>query len=1366
MKRVRLIIYISILQLVAITAKSQLFSDKRIKLDHLTVSDGLSQSSVLSILHDQYGFSWLGTRDGLNLYNGYGFTVFRHNQTDSTSIAGNFIQSIAEDNHGNIWVATDQGLSSFTRALGYFKNYKFPAPYQEDPEVKVIVKDTSGIIWVGSQHGLLYIDTVENSAKFFKAPRNTVSGNSITSLFVDSKNRLWVGTARHGVFKISADRLHIQSYEEWFEDADVLGSNRIEAITEDKNGNLWIGTYGNGLFKIDEKRTTTNHIHTHSFDYPIASNNIRSLLCDSSGHIWVGTFEGLTILNPLTSEFRNLNYEEGVPDGLSHNSIRALHVDKKGSVWIGTYFGGVNIFDADNQRFEHFYHIPANTNSISYNVVGAFAEDQLGNVFIGTERGGLTIRNTKSNKHSFIGHEPQNEKTLSGNTVKALHVDSRGAVWAGIFRGGLNRIDAVTKIVTRYPKNQPALASLQQAVINTVVETNNGMLWIGTDDQGGIQKFDTRNEQFIKFKNSEALVKAIGSAPVKSIWIDQKNQLWLATRGSGLIVFDEERGVVNHFNKYPDELPTSELTFVANTREGIIWIGTQGEGLVMYNPASQRFTKYTVADGLQNNIALGMLEDARGRLWFLTMNGLSRFDPSTEIFSNYSHATGLPLQEINEGAFFALQDGRFLVGGSNGYVSFYPDQLSDNEFIPPVSITNVLVYNKRVRPNDGSGVLMKEAWVAEEIELNWRQSVFTIEFAALNYLRASQNQYQYKLVGFDEHWMNVDNRRTVTYTNLRDGTYTFLVKGSNNDGVWNDVPAMLVVRILPPPWKTWWAFLGYALIIIVGFLVIRYNAITSAQLKHNLKLEQVEKQRMQEMHRLKLQYFTDVSHEFRTPLTLIVNPLEELMQSQDGSPWHRKQLRLMYYNCRRLLLLMDQILEMREVETGHAQVSTVPASLINIVKNVVDSFNGLADQRSIKLSLITIASEGTHAIDVDKVEKIFFNLLANSFKFTRDGGIIQVHIRSRQDQEKTWFICKVSDTGRGIESENLSKVFERFYKSGKNTGSGIGLSLTKSFVELLGGKIKVSSKLNEGTTFTIRIPFVMLHEPDTAKDLSTPAMRALPMEYQAYLSQQNSSLFNNQDAAQTILVVEDNKDLRMYLKEQLSKRYRVITARNGEKGLQKAKKFDPQIIISDVMMEVMDGIEFCKQVKSDSTLSHIPIILLTAKGSDTDRLIGLEEGADDYLIKPFIFHELALRIKNILSNRARMHERLKKTTTYHPSVIKITSYDEKLMIKIVEIIESHIDDSNLTVSFLGNEVGLSRVHLFRKVKALTGEAPADFIRNIRLQRAAQLLKQNNLKISEIAYLVGFQDVNYFGKCFRKVYGCSATEYMQQIHTSA
>lgn len=1356
--RYRLGVWLAIIWLLATAcpAAGQQAVGPALHFSHLGVKEGLSQSSVLSVHQDQFGFMWIGTRDGLNRYDGYAFEVFRHLVDDSTSIAGNIIYDIQEDSVGNIWAATENGLSKYDRKWHVFHNYSLPKGEFETASFQVLWIDRSGNIWVGSRYGLFLFD--ESKGVFstdFLANGTTQNYRMglVSAIHEDRHGNVWVGTTRLGIYRINkregiAERLPTDHF------IDDKSNSRVEALMVDAQDRVWIGTYGSGLFVMDAAGQLVGRYHKQATEQSrrLSDDNIRALELDDSERLWVGTFDGLDIVENDRVSHR-VHYQEGNVRGLSHSSIRAIFKDRKGTVWVGAYFGGINLFDEDNQRFSHFYHLPFDRNSLSYNVVGAFAEVANGELIIGTERGGINVLDTQR-----VAHRQQ---ALPNGTVKALQRDRRGQVWVGVFREGLHLLDPQNYSMVGYPSaSQPDYAAMREAIINCIVEDPDGGLWLGTDSHGGVFYFNAGSKRFERFHGDEALQEFLGNYPVKGIHLDESGKLILATKGKGIVVFDRHTAEITQHDRLEiDGKPAlvDEYNHIFEDRSGTLWFASNGVGVLSYDPDQGTTTRIHAGDGLANNIVMGTMQDDADGLWFVTLTGLSKYQPgASPTVKNYHYSSGFPLEEVNEGAFLKTASGEFLIGGSNGYVIMDPLRLPDNSYLPPVVLTNISVSNRRVLPGDSTGILEQELHKTQAITLRHSQSILTLDFAALNFVRPENNQYAYMLQGFDEDWIYSQNRRSATYTRLPEGKYTFLVKGSNNDGLWNEEPLELQIVVLPPPWRTWWAYLGYAVLIMAGFMVIRYNAIKSTQLKHNLKLEQLEKEKWKEIHDLKLTYFIDVSHEFRTPLTLIVSPLEEIISARVGNEWLRSRLKIMLFNAKRLLHLIDQILEIRELEAGHHVVTHQPLFLSPLMREIVDNFKALADKQRIKLQYTERKIEEIPLlIDRDKLEKIFFNLLSNAFKFTPAGGEIAVHAA----YEDGIYRFEVKDTGQGMDELTAARVFDRFYKKGKsNYGAGIGLSVTKLLVEVMGGSIAVRSKRDAGTAFAIRLPLqpsvqavVPAAEPYTFH-------KPIPLEYQDTVVV-NHANGEEQAERETILVVEDNKELRAYLVEQLSTEYEVATASNGEKGLKKAQRIGPSLVVSDVMMPKMDGFELCKAIKTAPELCHIPVILLTARSSQIHKLEGLEYGADDYMSKPFSMLELKARIKNILQNRKVLHEKYRAAS--HLSVATegaLNSYDEQLLAKLQLVLAENLDQSNLTVEYLGDQVGLSRVHLFRKLKALTGLTPSEFIKDFRMKHARQMLETGKFRVADVASQVGFQDPQYFSKVFKKETGKSPSEY--------
>lgn len=992
---------------------------------------------------------------------------------------------------------------------------------------------------------------------------------------------------------------------------------------------------------------------------------------------------------------------------------------------------------------------------------GAFSEDNQDNIYIGTERGGLNILNQNNNTHK------KPNSAYSNLTIKSLFYDNYDQLWLGVFRKGLHSYNPTNGNLSRLV-NQPKYNFLNTSIVNDIQQDNEGYLWVATDSEGVFQ-FNPKSKKFLDYPHQKKLNDKLRYVPVKSIAMLNDQNLVLATRGAGVLFFNLATGVVEEHNSFKiknNTIGITEFNHVYKDKNSNIWMSSNGTGLIKHNILDGSFTHFDDKIGLSNNVVQGVLEDKNNNIWAITLNGLSKVAATADtIVKSYTNVSGLPLSEINEGAFFKTSNNEFIIGGSNGYIKFDPTALQINDYIPKMAFTGIEVMNKSVSPNDKTGVLEKELNKTKKITLTYFQSILTLEFVALSYLKPENNQYKYKLDGFDEDWVYTKNKPRITYTNLRKGDYIFYAKGSNNDGVWNENPLKLQITVLPPPWQTWWAYGIYTFLILGGFYIVRNNGIKSAKLKHSLKIEQLEKERWKDVHDLKLQYFMDVSHEFRTPLTLISAPLEEILKENKLTPKVKLLSKTMDLNVKRLQLLIDQILELRALETGHSKLYLEPINLKLHIAEIINSFKTLADKNNIKLLLTTANQNSTKEqlvlVDQDKLDKIFFNLIYNAFKFTPSGGEIELKVKTKNKPSHISYQFVLKDTGIGIEPELLPDIFDRFKKKDQaRSGTGIGLALTKSLVEIMNGIIEVKSDIGKGTTFTINLNFDKAKVDDKLAETSSYAM-PFPIEQEVLIDEVIDEEITV-DQPQ-VLIVEDNKELRNYLKDKLKPDYAVICANNGKEGLEKAEKYGPDIIISDVMMPEMDGLELCKAIKSNKALCHIPVLLLTAKVSKISKIEGFETGADAYLAKPFSLEELQLRIKNILKNQAQLQQKYQNISTPYLSEDQLLNpQDEKLMASILNIIKDHMDQPNFTVEFLGAEAGLSRVHLFRKLKSLTGMSPSEFIRDIRMKNACKLLETQNYKASDVAYMVGFQDPKYFSICFKKHTGFSPSAFIKNM----
>lgn len=1320
--------------------------------EHLTVRDGLSQSSVLCSFQDRYGFMWFGTRDGINLYDGYHFKVFRNEIGNDRSLASNIINDISEDASHHIWIATQNGLSLYDRANNHFYNYTV----EEGLPVRKILVDSNNNIWVGGTFGLLKFDA-ENKIFIPLKPNTSSHKNpesfSVNDIKEDRQGRLWIATNSFRIFIYDQKTNDLQklSIQKTVSDA------RIESLFLSDNEEIFLGTYGDGLYVIDMKGTVKKHYTQKQGN--LSNDFIRSIITTNDNRIWIGTFEGLTIID-TKGQSKIFNSNPINPKGLSHNSIRSLYKDDKGSVWIGTYFGGLNYYDTDNQRFIHYFNF--SHNNIANHVIGAFTEDLNQQIYIGTEREGLYVFD-ENHQHQKAVQMESNHYSI----IKSLHTDSRNRIWAGVFKQGLQMFDADRQRFISYPVYQPDYYFLKDAIINCIVEEDQ-KLWIGMDGKGGLHLFDPEQKLFLNYPHQEKINKLLRFTVVKQLLTDSQN-IYIGTHGKGLLVFNKHTGNVKQISQFSIEnaiIDTDEINGLFRDTKGNFWLATNGNGIITGDLSKNRYQRFDTRNQLSNNIVFGFLEDNQKYIWAITRSGLSKIDIETQqIERNYTHESGLPLQEINEGAYFKTSSGLFLIGGNTGYTSFRPENLSNNEYLPKLAFTDIRILNESISPEKFPKVLNEGINGAKKITLNYFQSVITFEFAAFNFLNSENNNYKYKLEGFDKDWVDIKQQRNVTYTNLKSGTYTFKVLASNNDQVWTEVPLEMELQILPPPWRTWWAYLIYTALIIIGFYIIRYNAIKSTQLKHELKIEQLEKEKWKEVHELKLKYFTDVSHEFRTPLSLLIAPLEELMEEKIKYPELNKPVETMHFNAKRLLLLINQILEIREIESGHSSVKNQPIYIPYLFEQITHSFQPLAKKKRIDLQISNSSLEPSPVLaDRDKLEKIIYNLLSNAFKFTPTRGTIQARLYAKEMNQNISYTLTITDNGIGISREDLPKIFERFFKNDHSlNGAGIGLSLTKSFVDLMGGRIEVESEEKKGTTFIVKLQFAKSSEIIEA-DSESYYQQPIPLVNSR--KERKQSLESEEDLPKIkplLLLVEDNKDLRNYLKEMLSDRYSIQTANDGKKGLEKAKKTGPELIITDISMPEMDGLELCHLIKSDPSLSHIPVLILTAKTTETDKLLGLEAAADDYVTKPFNVTELKARIKSLLKNRQLLQVKFTEKQVRTDTNDKILSNrDKEFMIRLDEIIQQQMDNPDLSIDAISEAMDMSRIHLFRKLKQITGISPTDYVKNTKMDQAARLLREKKFKISEVALMVGYTDVKYFSKMFKIHHLKTPTEFVREL----
>jgi signal transduction histidine kinase/ligand-binding sensor domain-containing protein/DNA-binding response OmpR family regulator len=1147
--------------------------------------------------------------------------------------------------------------------------------------------------------------------------------------------------------------------------------------------------------------------------------------------------------------------------------VWVIYEDRSGALWIGTRGGGgLNLFDRQSKSFTRYRNDPKSVNSLSNNSVRPIHEDRSGALWIGTENG-LNLFDRQSQSFTRYQNDPQNPSSLSTNHISSICEDRFGALWIGT-GNGLNLFDRRSQSFTRYKTDPQNPRSLSNNFVWFIYGDRSGAMWIGTND--GLNLFDHQSRSFTRYRRDPQDSNSLSNNNVTSIYEDRSGALWIGTRGGGLNLFNRTSKSFTRYQndtRNPNSLSSNLIGPIYEDHAGAVWIGTF-DGLNLFDRASGVFKHFREKDGLPNNVVYGILEDGSGRLWLSTNKGISQFNPRTGEFRNYDASDGLTGNEFNVGAYCKTQDGMMYFGSVNGVTAFHPDSIRDNPYVPPVVITDLLLFNKPVEVGaDYEGfVLPQSVTTADEVVLSYRETVFALEFSALCFVSPGKHKYAYRLEGFDKGWMATDARkRFATYTNLDAGTYVFRVKGSNHDGFWNEEGRSLRIIITPPWWKSTLAYSAYAVLIGLMLYSIRRYEMNRLGWKHQMQLEHVQTEKLKEVDQMKSRFFANISHEFRTPLTLIMGPIQkwkakaetgnspdvqvgdfktpsqklgEGFQPLTNTGELQKDLGMAERNAHRLLRLINQLLDLSKLEAGGMKLQAAQGNIVPFVKGIAQSFQSSAGRRSVALNVETESDEIEAYFDRDKLEKILTNLLSNAFKFTPEGGSVAVSIQCHaerseesraapntgRDDERSrsmtqaahdtlrlrpaqttsgaalrvtregYVTITVSDTGIGIPADQLDKIFDRFYQvdasqTREQEGTGIGLALTKELVELHHGSISVRSEVGKGTEFTVQVPLGREQFKDEEVVDATPESLSLriPLErdeaiphmdqivppsripHESGIPESGASSLEStprndepeKSSSPLVLIVEDNADVRAYMKEYLVPDYQVIEASDGVEGIEKAREAIPDLIISDVMMPKKDGYELCRTLKLDEKTSHVPIILLTAKAGQENKIEGLETGADDYLTKPFDAKELLVRVKKLIELRRKLRERFSVAHVLKPGEIAVTSMDNVFLQKVKAAVERHIGEEEFSVEELAQEVSMSRSQIFRKLTALTGRPPSDFIRYMRLHRAMDLLKKNAGTVSEIAYAVGFNSVTYFTKCFHQQFGVLPSELRKQ-----
>lgn len=1341
----------------------------QLSFDFLSTTTQLSHSTVLSICKDSRGYMWFGTRHGLNRYDSRNLKIYYADTNSSSSLSSSkYIYVINEDHDKNLWIGTQNGLNRYIPETDSFEQIKYTSGKIGTISDRIILSISSspkGRIWFGTNNGLSLLKNSRSRHFIRYYKKDGIAGNSIYAVHEDRHGNVWVGTTS-GLTKMTPlkNKYVFSSFKYKASDITSISDNSIKVITEDSKGNIWIGTENGGINKYDEKTNSFVRFELNALkSNTISSNNIREIIVARDGRLWIATMDGLNIMDPETGSISVYRNDSENPKSLSDNSIKTLYEDDCGSFWIGTNFRGVCINHLDGLPFTIEKHSKYR-NSISSNIISSICADKNRNLLIGTEGKGLNYYDIKKRKYINYVNDPSNSNSIQSNTIKDIYTDKEGRIWIGLFKGGMAQLNPRTGKFKHYSPDSNNPNAISHDYVSVIEEDKQGRFWVGTSSKG-LNLFDKRTETFTVFTDSYNSKTRISSNYIKAIFGDSRSRLWVGTvDGLNLLPAGSTTFVQFYKGDSSKELLSSNITCINEDHKGNIWIGTYFGGMSKYNPHTNSFTSYTTKSGLPSDNINDFLEDNDGNLWVSTDKGLSKFDLQKETFRNYTTYDGLPSNEFNNNSAYKDENGKLYFGSYNGLVSFEPKKIELNKNVPKVVFSGLQLFNKPVSINGPDKLLNRDISFTSELIFNADQNIFTIEFLALNYITPEKNKFAYKLDGFEKDW-NYISSPSATYTNLSPGDYTFLAKASNNDGLWNEVPSKIKIKILPPLWKTWWAYLFYfAGCSLILIFIIRFFR-SKERLKAELYFQQMNHEQLKNVHQLKLEFFTRISHEIRTPLTLISAPMEKLIQHTSANNLVTKQLVQIKNNTDRLLRLISELLDFRKIESGNGKIKIGEYNLVSFCKEIFNSYTTLAGIRNIDIVFETETEQMLAYFDRDQMEKVLFNILSNAFKHTRDS--VQMRLRDNDSQ----FLIYISDNGVGIPYENQNDIFKDFYQAGsgyskRNTeGWGIGLALVKSIMEQHKGHVSVKSmprSLGQSGETVFEVALKKGAEHFNAQEfIEHERLDPDVIDQQACKLENSVGVTDVEQKNYTILIIEDNTELRVFIKESLGKLYHILESDNGNSGWDEAVKSIPDLIISDVSMPGKDGFELCTMLKNDERTSHIPVILLTAMAAQTHHLNGLEAGADLYLTKPFSLHILELSIKNIIFSQEAFKQKYARQLIFEPRRLELQTRDEIFIDKLMTIIEDNLSDPGFKVTMLTRHIGISQTVLYNKIKALTGMTINDFVKSLRLKRSVQLLKENQLNISEIAYAVGFSDRKYFSKEFKKQYGVAPSGYIKK-----
>lgn len=1328
--KLKSLLFLLLAHVLAFTAAAQDF-----QLKHFDINNGLSNNSVVSILQDREGFLWFGTYDGLNRFDGYNFKVYRNTIGDSTSLVSNTVYSIAEDGYNYLWSGGARGACRLNRTTDTFERV-FYIPHggtsKKQPvsnEVHQVKSVKGGLVMATKDLGLLYYKANEDVAKQVPLLLNKTKVydyDAVAAEYVPGHNMCWVSVRNYGVCRLDLATMALTLYYPF--------EQRVYCMLHDSQ-KLWLGT-GSGVYVLDVK---TRRLSENKME---GGHTVFNILRDKSGITWMAT-DGHGLYTCPKEGGRAMPYTQPGQKNLSNsNSFVCIYQDQQNNLWFGTLRAGINLLGHDPQRFTHILTDGNHETPSPDNFILSFCEADNNGVWVGTDGAGLKYWDRTKNTFTH-------RSGLTSNFITGMARGSGNYLWVSMWYGGVNRLDVKTGAISRFECFNPYTRQQER---NTwlVFKDSDNHIWVSATNEGTLYYFNETRQAF------EVLNKDIKN--LQCLTQTQDGKLW-GGNYSALYSIDIYSKT---FKKYELGYP---VRAVKQDSSGQLWVGTQEGGLLLFDTKTGKYKRYTTANGLPGNVVLRILEDKKGNLWISTYNGLSRFDKKS--FRNFSVSDGLQSNQFSFNAALQLSDGEMLFGGINGFNIFNPAAIVATSHTENVRLTGMWLNSKPLTLASPFVDNHKNA-VATHLRLPFGQTALSFDFVSLDYLHPDKIKYAYRLEGWDDHWIYTDNQRKANYNHITEGSYAFQVKTLNSDGTWDAPVTLANVTVLPPWYRTWWSYVLYAL-FATGVIVawVRYNRYKIG-MAHKVELAQLERRKEKEMAQRQTEMFTYITHEFRTPLSLIINPLRHAgskVKTDDAGL--QKELGVAHRNARRLLSLVDQLLLFRKAESDADELTISAIDVKHLCREVYECFVNLAAARDIDFVLDEPAGDVEIFGDYEKVEIALFNIASNAFKYTPQNGRISIKVFEEDGKAG----ISISDTGSGIAAEELPNIFTKFRrvgsKIGGKSGFGVGLFITKYFVEKHLATIECHSTKGQGTTFILHFLKGNAH----FADLPVNIVAAKKSELVEELIGQQDGQDEKEDKVvidkeivtekKKVLIVEDNADMRQYLLGLFSGSSIVYSADNGVGGFELAQKHQPDIIISDISMEGMDGLELCRKIKSDKELGHLPVILLTATSSQEVQLQGISEGADDFITKPFNSDILIAKVERLLQSRGNLKSYFLDSITLKDSGNKVPAEYRDFLNKCIEIIEANFGNPDFNLKFFAQEMGMSHRSLYDKIKQISGQTLNAFIRSVRLRRAALLMLTENKNINQISQQVGFEDQRYFREQFVKLFGMTPSEYIKR-----